>query len=89
MRQRRLVVAVAVLVLALGIWGPAGAQERTLAFALDTEAFRRPEAEAIADNLRALGIQTEVRVWERTSLIARIQAGERQAYLTDWGSAFL
>ncbi|MDR7484824.1 MAG: ABC transporter substrate-binding protein [Armatimonadota bacterium] len=88
MHRQRLTAAVAVAVLALGIWAPAGAQERTLAFALDTEAFRRPEAEAVADNLRALGIQTEVRVWERTSLIARIQAGERQAYLTDWGSAF-
>lgn len=88
MRRPHLLAGIVVLVVALGALPPAGAQDRVLAFALDTEAFRRPEAEAIADNLRAIGIQTEVRVWERTSLIARIQAGERQAYLTDWGSAF-
>lgn len=86
--MRRLYTLAGVALLAFGLMVPVGAQERVLAFALDTEAFRRPEAEAIADNLRALGIQTEVRVWERTSLIARIQAGERLAYLTDWGSAY-
>ncbi len=84
----RLLTAVALLAIAAGLLAPAGAQDRVLAFALDTEAFRRPEAEAIADNFRALGAQVEVRVWERTSMIARIQAGERLAYLTDWGSAF-
>ncbi len=84
----RLLTAVALLAVVAGLLAPAGAQDRVLAFALDTEAFRRPEAEAIADNFRTLGAQVEVRVWERTSLIARIQAGERLAYLTDWGSAF-
>ncbi|MDQ7851213.1 MAG: ABC transporter substrate-binding protein, partial [Armatimonadota bacterium] len=66
---------------------PAGAQQ-TLVFVLDTEAFRKVEAEAIAQDLRAIGVNVEVRVWERTALIDRIRAGERQAYLTDWGSAF-
>ncbi|MDR7548269.1 MAG: ABC transporter substrate-binding protein [Armatimonadota bacterium] len=66
---------------------PAGAQQ-TLAFVLDTEAFRKVEAEAIAQDLRAIGANVEVRVWERTALIDRYRAGERQAYLTDWGSAF-
>lgn len=88
MRGPQWQVSIALLVMLLSLLPLAGAQERVLAFALDTEAFRRPEAEAIAENLRAIGIQAEVRVWERTSLIARIQAGERQAYLTDWGSAF-
>ncbi|MDQ7858197.1 MAG: ABC transporter substrate-binding protein [Armatimonadota bacterium] len=86
--RRHLLAGVVLLSVALAILAPAGAQDRTLSFALDTEAFRRPEAEAIAEGLRGLGVQTEVRVWERTSLIARIQAGERQAYLTDWGSAY-
>lgn len=66
---------------------PANAQQ-PLAFVLDTEAFRKVEAEAIAQDLRAVGINAEVRVWERTALLARIGAGERQAYLTDWGSAY-
>lgn len=88
MRGLSLAVALTAAVMAFSLWAPAGAQERVLSFALDTEAFRRPEAEAIADNLRAIGVQTEVRVWERTSLIARIRAGERLAYMTDWGSAF-
>ncbi|MDI6773242.1 MAG: hypothetical protein QME77_11750, partial [bacterium] len=87
-RYQHLLTAVALLAIAAGLLAPAGAQDRVLAFALDTEAFRRPEAEAIADNLRTLGAQVEVRVWEWTSLLARIQAGERLAYLSDWGSAF-
>lgn len=87
--SRLVVTAIAVVVaLAAGVMAPAGAQDRVLAFTLDADASRRPEAEAIADNLRALGIQVEARIWERTSLIARARAGERLAYMTDWGSAF-
>lgn len=78
----------AILLLAFTLLHTAGAQSRPLAFVLDTEAFRRVEAEAIAQNLRTIGTSVEVRVWERTALLDRIQAGERQAYLTDWGSAF-
>ncbi|MGH2403719.1 MAG: ABC transporter substrate-binding protein, partial [bacterium] len=78
----------AILLLAVTLLQPAGAQSQPLAFVLDTEAFRRVEAEAIAQSLRAIGANVEVRVWERTALLDRIQAGERRAYLTDWGSAF-
>lgn len=80
--------AAILLLLAFTLLHPAGAQSRPLAFVLDTEAFRKVEAEAIAQNLRAIGANVEVRVWERTALLDRIRAGERQAYLTDWGSAF-
>lgn len=66
---------------------PAGAQQQ-LSFVLDTEAFRRVEAEAIAQDLRAVGANAEVRVWERTALLDQVQRGQRQAYLTDWGSAY-
>lgn len=76
------------LLLAVLLLVPAVAQTQPLAFVLDTEAFRKVEAEAIAQDLRAVGINVEVRVWERTALIDRYRAGERQAYLTDWGSAF-
>ncbi len=67
---------------------PAVGQAQPLTFVLDTEAFRKVEAEAIAQDFRALGANVEVRVWERTALLDRMRAGERQAYLTDWGSAF-
>ncbi len=85
-RKQAGVMLAAGLLLAAAVL-PAGAQQ-TLAFVLDTEAFRKVEAEAIAQDLRAIGANVEVRVWERTALIDRYRAGERQAYLTDWGSAF-
>lgn len=77
----------AAVALTLALLLPAAAQQ-PLAFVIDTEAFRKVEAEAIADNIRALGVNAEVRVWERTALLDRMRAGERQAYLTDWGSAY-
>lgn len=86
MRGKQAAGMLAALLLAAAVL-PAGAQQ-TLTFVLDTEAFRKVEAEAIAQDLRTIGANVEVRVWERTALIDRIRAGERQAYLTDWGSAF-
>lgn len=84
----RIFLAVTTAVLLAGtLWSQAGAQQ-SLAFVIDTEAFRKVEAEAIAQDLRAVGANVEARVWERTALIDRYRAGERQAYLTDWGSAY-
>ncbi len=60
----------------------------TLRFVLDTESFRELEAQAIAQQLRDLGIDVQVKVWEWSALKAKIKEGERLAYLTDWGSAF-
>jgi peptide/nickel transport system substrate-binding protein len=77
-----------IVLLVILLLGPAVAQPQPLGFVLDTEAFRKVEAEAIAQDLRSIGINVEVRVWERTALLDRIRAGERQAYLTDWGSAY-
>lgn len=84
---RRLSSTATVLLVISALLLPAGAQS-PLAFVLDTDASRKVEAEAIAQDLRAIGVNLEVRVWERTALLDRIRAGERQAYLTDWGSAF-
>lgn len=86
-RVRLWTITAGALLLSALLLLPADAQQ-TLTFVLDTEAFRRVEAEAIAQDLRAIGANVEVRVWERTALQDRIQAGERQAYLTDWGSAY-
>lgn len=81
------ITAAAALILSAVLLLPAGAQQ-PLAFVLDSEAFRRVEAEAIAQDLRAIGATVEVRVWERTALLDQAQRSQRQAYLTDWGSAY-
>ena len=59
-----------------------------LTLAVDTEAFRKVEAEAIAEMLRAVGVAAEVRVWEASALRDKMKGGERAMYLTDWGSAY-
>ncbi len=64
--------------------GPA----KALSVIVDTTADRSDEAQAVAEYLRAVGVSAEVRVWEWSALKERILAGERQMYLTDWGSAY-
>jgi len=60
-----------------------------LAFTVDTLEPWRPLAEAVADQFRAIGIDAAVRFWEYSVVKPMLQAGERQAYLDDWGdSAF-
>ncbi len=59
------------------------------AFTLDTYASLRPLAEGVAGLLRELGIDVGVRVWEYSVVKPLLQAGERMAFLSDWGdSAF-
>ncbi len=68
---------------------PAASGAKTvLSVIVDTTADRSDEAQAIAEYLRAVGVSAEVRVWEWSALKERILAGERQMYLTDWGSAY-
>ncbi len=56
---------------------------------IDTLEEWRPLAEAIADMYRAIGIDASVRFWEYSVVRDQLQAGERMAYLDDWGdSAF-
>jgi peptide/nickel transport system substrate-binding protein len=56
---------------------------------IDTLEEWRPLAEAVADQFRAIGIDANVRFWEYSVVKPMLQAGERQAYLDDWGdSAF-
>jgi peptide/nickel transport system substrate-binding protein len=46
-------------------------------------------AEAVADQFRALGVDASVRFWDFGVVKPMLQAGERMAYLDDWGdSAF-
>jgi len=58
-------------------------------FTIDTLESWRPLAEAVADMYRAIGLDTNVRFWEYSVIQPQLLAGERMAYLDDWGdSAF-
>jgi peptide/nickel transport system substrate-binding protein len=60
-----------------------------LGFTLDTLEDFRQLAEAVADQLRAIGVDVSVRFWEYSVVKPMLLAGERMAYLDDWGdSAF-
>ena len=65
-----------------------GQTRKQLSVVIDTDSTRADEAQAIAHNLRAIGVSADVRIWEWNALKERIQAGERQMYLTAWGSAY-
>jgi len=74
-----------ILVLALLV-GVASAKK--LSFVLDTTDNRADEAQAIASQLQQIGVDVQVRVWKSGVLLDAIKAGSRQAYTTDWGSAY-
>ncbi len=58
-------------------------------FIIDTLEEWRPLAEAVADMFRGIGIDASVRFWEIGVIRPQLQAGERMAFLDDWGdSAF-
>ncbi len=60
-----------------------------LSFTIDTLEEWRPLAEAVAGQFREIGIDANVRFWEVSVVRPMLQAGERQAFLDDWGdSAF-
>ncbi len=60
-----------------------------LTMTIDTLEEWRPLAEAVAGMYRAIGIDANVRFWEYSVIKDQLMAGERQAYLDDWGdSAF-
>jgi peptide/nickel transport system substrate-binding protein len=60
-----------------------------LAITVDTLEEWRPLAEAVADQLRAIGIDGSVRFWDKSVVKPMLLAGERAAFLDDWGdSAF-
>lgn len=59
-----------------------------LSFVLDTIEDRADEAQAIASQLQAIGVDAQVRVWQWTVLKDEMIAGNRTAGMTDWGSAY-
>ncbi len=61
---------------------------RPLTFVLDTTPNRVDEAQAIAAQLKQIGVEVQVRTWQATVLREEILKGTRAAYMTDWGSAY-
>lgn len=60
-----------------------------LSFTIDTLEEHRSLAEAVANLYQEAGIDASVRFWEYSVVQPMLLAGERQAYLDDWGdSAF-
>jgi peptide/nickel transport system substrate-binding protein len=60
-----------------------------LSFTIDTLEEHRVLAEAVANLYQDAGIEASVRFWEYSVVQPMLLAGERQAYLDDWGdSAF-
>lgn len=60
-----------------------------LSFTLDTLEEWRPLAEAVAGLLSEIGIDASVRFWDASVIKEELLAGNRLAYLDDWGdSAF-
>jgi peptide/nickel transport system substrate-binding protein len=58
-------------------------------FTIDTEEAFRSISEAVANQLRAIGIDASVRIWEYSVVKPLLIAGERMAFLDNWGdSAF-
>ncbi|MCR4401247.1 MAG: ABC transporter substrate-binding protein [Firmicutes bacterium] len=82
------VLGLALLPMGLPSGGALQASGKTLTVVLDAEANRADEAEAIAADLRVIGVQADVRIWEWSALKDSALKGERQMYLTDWGSAY-
>lgn len=69
------------MILAFGFLSTTTGQTRKqLSVVIDTDSTRADEAQAIAHNLRAIGVSADVRIWEWNALKERIQAGERQMY---------
>jgi peptide/nickel transport system substrate-binding protein len=59
------------------------------AFVIDTQEVTRQLTEAVAGQLRNIGIDASVRIWEYSVVQPMLLGGERQAYVGDWGdSAF-
>lgn len=87
MMMSKVVFLAALVLLAIG-WQEAAAQSKQLVFTLDAPPYRQLEAQAIAEQLKKIGIQAEARIWEKIVLRDQVASGDRNAYLTDWGSAY-
>jgi peptide/nickel transport system substrate-binding protein len=58
-----------------------------MTFTLDSPPEMAALAESLAGMLREIGIDVSVRVWEYGVVLPLLLAGERQAYVSDWGDS--
>lgn len=65
----------------------AGAEAKVLQIVLDGAADRQAELQAVTEYWKQVGIDAQVRVWEKATLLNKETTATRQAYSTDWGSA--
>jgi peptide/nickel transport system substrate-binding protein len=56
---------------------------------LDCENTDKRLAEAIAGSMRAAGVQADVRVWKKDSLLNQLRRKQRDMFLTSWGNSSL
>jgi peptide/nickel transport system substrate-binding protein len=66
----------------------AEARATNFTLVIDCIAAFKDVGEVIAQQLRSVGVDASVRIWESAALQAAALAGERQAVLWDWGNAF-
>lgn len=64
------------------------AMAAVLSFTLDAPDNRAREAALIAEQLAEAGMTVEINLQTKAQLRKQMEKGERQAYLTDWGSSF-
>jgi peptide/nickel transport system substrate-binding protein len=65
----------------------AGARPEEISFVIDTYGPYLELAEAVADQLRSLGMDVSVRAWEYDVVRPMLLRCERQAFLRDWGDS--
>ncbi len=70
-----------------GAGGMLAKDGKPFTFVIDTIDSTRSLAEALSAMLRALGVDASVRIWEANVVVPKLLAGERQAYVGDWGDA--
>jgi peptide/nickel transport system substrate-binding protein len=74
---------------ALDLLAETGYSAQDISFVIDCREGEREYAEAVAAQLRELGMDTTVQVWDYSELRPLLLAGERMAYVGGWGdSAF-
>jgi len=67
---------------------PLDALAERLTFEMLAPPYRQAEAEEIARQLEEIGIRVHVQILHKSELRRTVKDGYRDAYLTDWGSAF-
>ncbi len=66
----------------------AGYKADDISFVIDSRIGEREYAEAVASQLRELGMNVTVQVWEYAALRPLLLAGERMASVGGWGDSF-